>query len=532
MLPLLVACGPRQTTPQRSPAPLTTSTPAPAAPAAPAAPTTPTAPKPAGPPPGPPPVVISDSPPAAGDIGTSGYASVMASAPDGQWLLVCQARKDTDKDGKLGVSFGHHGELFGDDPEPYLIRGAGPGESLGEVAGVDPARRYIVVVRGKAMELLDVTTNQRVVLRGADTRYEAGLFDGARVAFDAEGQHLVYARPGAKRKIVLRVLATGVEREITASRGELRNVELADGWVVAHVFHTIPGQVGTHHVGRSGPAHTVGGRRCRSDYPLPPHVNERHYAPLAGGVATPRADVVATFGADLIVRAKDGALAIEQAGTLAPITAASCKGRVIARSAALRSILVGCEGAGDSAELQLWKQGVLRTLDVKMTNTTEDGFASPLARAEHELGSSSRFVRIPSGTAQVLIDLETGKRLELGERYVVATHDTKVLLHRREGAFTIHDLATGTSYQLPGTPPDMMIEAQRGRLFAAGPRGAGTEPGMLVDLDAWTVLGTFPGPALAVSTTGWVLQPSPLPSFSAGLSESSWGPLRWVRPTR
>lgn len=524
MLPLLVACGPRQATPQRGPDPTTTSTPPPTTP--------PTTPTPPGPPPGAPPVVISDNPPVAGDIGTSGYASVMASAPDGQWVLVCQARKDTDKDGKLGVSFGHHGELFGDDPEPYLIRGAGPGESLGEVAGVDPARRYIAVVRGKAMELLDTTTNQRVVLRGADTRYEAGLFDGARVAFDAEGQHLVYARPGTKRKIVLRVLATGVEREITASRGELRNAELADGWVVAHVFHAVPGQVGTQLHSRSGPAHTVGGRRCRSDYPVPPHVNERHYAPLAGGVATPRADVVTTLGPDLIVRAKDGALAIEHAGTSKPLTPASCKGRVIARSAAHRSILVGCEGSGDPAELQLWQQGVLRTLDVKMTNATEDGFASPLARAEHELGTSSRFVRIPVGTSQVLIDLETAKTRELGEQYVAATHDTKVLLHRREGAFTIHDLATGASYQLPGTPPDMMIEAQRGRLFAAGPRSEGTEMGMLVDLDAWTVLGTFRGPALAVSTTGWVLQPSPLPSPSVGQSASTWGPLRWVRPTR
>jgi hypothetical protein len=463
---------------------------------------------------GPPPIAIGTEPPVAGDIGSSGTLWVMAAAPNGSWVLACDARKDTDKDGKIGVSYGHHGELFGDEPAPYLIAGPGMGEELDAVAGVDPKHRYIVVAHKTSLEVLDTETRAKTPLSGADLSYENGAFGGARVAFDASGTHVLYTRTPKKSSstIVVRRLVDGVEHEIATGPGRLQSVSIVGGFVVADVFDPKPGYSYGVSSGRSGPSHTVGGRRCRVDRLNAPTNGEDRFAPLATGGTAKAVKGAIVVGAGLIVPAADGALALERDGKSLPIADAACGAVVIARSHPNESILYACgktARADEPTELRLWRDGASKPLGVKTAIPDR-----PLDNEYAQYGD--RMARVES----TMIDLVSGRTRALKEHYPIATFGSKVLLHHRERNFAVYDLATGGWVDLPTTPPDMMISAQQGRIFAAGRRPeADTPPGVVVDLEASAELGTFEGQAQAVSETGWIL----------ALEKGK--PLRWVRPT-
>jgi hypothetical protein len=53
--------------------------------------------------------VAAEVPAAGAGVGTAGPASVAASAQDGSWVLLCQARRDTDHDGNISVRSGFNG---------------------------------------------------------------------------------------------------------------------------------------------------------------------------------------------------------------------------------------------------------------------------------------------------------------------------------------------------------------------------------------------------------------------------------------
>jgi hypothetical protein len=71
---------------------------------------------------------------------------------------VCQAREDTDRDGKLAVRYGPRGELEGDAMRSYFVLGAGPGEAIDGLAAYDPTGRYVVVVVDGKLWLIDAVT--------------------------------------------------------------------------------------------------------------------------------------------------------------------------------------------------------------------------------------------------------------------------------------------------------------------------------------------------------------------------------------
>src|SRR5689334_16898306 len=66
----------------------------------------------------------------SGPIGTDGAIVIEASDPDGRWVVACQARTDTNGDGKVEVNIGLHGDTFGDAMTPYLVVGTGAGEAI------------------------------------------------------------------------------------------------------------------------------------------------------------------------------------------------------------------------------------------------------------------------------------------------------------------------------------------------------------------------------------------------------------------
>src|SRR5262245_21794783 len=52
-------------------------------------------------------------------IGTAHPVMVDEIADDGSWMVLCQARHDTDGDGTISVGFGMHGAAYGDRLDPY-----------------------------------------------------------------------------------------------------------------------------------------------------------------------------------------------------------------------------------------------------------------------------------------------------------------------------------------------------------------------------------------------------------------------------
>ena len=63
-------------------------------------------------------------------IGTAHPVLVEELADNGTWLVICEARADTDHDGQIEVGVGFHGDMFGDKMLPYLVLGSGPGIAI------------------------------------------------------------------------------------------------------------------------------------------------------------------------------------------------------------------------------------------------------------------------------------------------------------------------------------------------------------------------------------------------------------------
>ena len=80
---------------------------------------------------------------------------VEAVGANGRWAAVCQARKDTDGDGKIAVRYGPRGELAGDAMRSYFVLGGGKGEPIDAVAAHDRAGRYVVLETKKRLVFLD-----------------------------------------------------------------------------------------------------------------------------------------------------------------------------------------------------------------------------------------------------------------------------------------------------------------------------------------------------------------------------------------
>src|SRR5687767_8392750 len=79
--------------------------------------------------------------------GTASPTVLEYASPTGDVIVMCQARADTNGDGKVEVTIGHHAEPHGDRMRPYLCLGPGPGEEIDEFVAGSPTGRHVVVVQ-------------------------------------------------------------------------------------------------------------------------------------------------------------------------------------------------------------------------------------------------------------------------------------------------------------------------------------------------------------------------------------------------
>jgi len=274
-------------------------------------------------------------------------------ARDGGWTAICQARADTNKDGKIEIHFGHHGEPFGDEIRPYLVVGSGPGAGFDEILASDDTGRWVAARDGACLSLVDTRKKTEVVMGDADLRDDDGVFGPHRAAsFDARGEHLLYLRGSPKGdRLVVRTLATGAEAEIDPGPGVLWRAQLdPDGqWVMADMItdREFP-RIVTTFAGRvcRGPAasYSMFGMSSR------PTVTRR-WVGIGGGSLSMKAPVglIRPYGNGVLVRRDDDAIVfVDGGGKETPLVPTTCHGSVVGADARGRALAVVCEGMANS----------------------------------------------------------------------------------------------------------------------------------------------------------------------------------------
>lgn len=135
---------------------------------------------------------------------------------EGRWALLCQARNDDDKNGRLSVEYLMHGGTAGDRLRPYLVLGSGEGREVDDFLVAQPSGLHAVVTARTCVYLVDTQTGRARALPRADGRVRIGPGrDAPVIAFSHDGLWLAYLRSNGRQvRVVLREMLTGVEREI------------------------------------------------------------------------------------------------------------------------------------------------------------------------------------------------------------------------------------------------------------------------------------------------------------------------------
>ncbi len=241
-------------------------------------------------------------------FGTGHVVDLIAASPDARWTAFAQPVADTDGDGVIATSSGPHGSRFGDRMQPFLAWDDGTTEPIDDFIDGSRDGRFIAIVRGRALRVMDTLTRQESTLDGARTL----LYRHRSDAFDAEGTHFVWVRSSPEGdRVVVRSLDTGRDHAFAPLQKTLRraSIDESGSWVLARV----------------GDAFGVWA------------------APVDGCEMRARPGFVTVVGRFLMQRRSDGALIATTPDEASAVWApADCQGEVIARSPSMERLLVVC----------------------------------------------------------------------------------------------------------------------------------------------------------------------------------------------
>ncbi len=273
-------------------------------------------------------------------IGTDAPLARVMGASDARWFVLCQAREDTDGNGRLETSWHLHG-TYGDELKHYLVLGSGAGTEIDYPAAQSERGEWLAVVRGGKLELIEAATYRQWTL-SADTRDDwYRSYDGSArfVSIAANGTRMTYLR---RRDIVIRDLATGAERVVRVNQGKLWRVEVdpAGRWARVSVLRK-----DTDHDGViDWPGGVADGSLRACDADLVHHHNPSGdeptelYLDLATGKLVEDTSVIEIVGEDLLRRRRDGALVLGRDVIVEP----ACKAEVAGTLASPQRVAVRC----------------------------------------------------------------------------------------------------------------------------------------------------------------------------------------------
>ncbi|TQF16627.1 hypothetical protein FJV41_07340 [Myxococcus llanfairpwllgwyngyllgogerychwyrndrobwllllantysiliogogogochensis] len=296
---------------------------------------------------------LPSTPPPPAEYGTPHPFLLQAAAPDGRWLLACQAREDTNKDGTIAVRVGSHGQLGGDEARLYLFREPGAGLAVDDVLAVDSLARHIVLVREGALRLLDTVTGTEQVLAPwtADDVGTNASQPPVRASFSRDGQRLLYLKTEAGKKVaVLRDVARGEERVLDAGPGLLGQARLHENglWAVFDVVAQDTDEDGTltwpHQQTSLAPARCRGPVSSASQGERKGDSPVRRFLRVDGGTLIEGRDILQPLGDGLLRTLPHGAIAFEDArGNQQTWVPESCRARLYAVDEPRRLLVVGCK---------------------------------------------------------------------------------------------------------------------------------------------------------------------------------------------
>ncbi len=170
-------------------------------------------------------VVEAGTPIPSGAVaGTAHPLVVEAVARNGSWIAICQARADSDRDGKIEINVGMHGDVWGDTLTPFIVRHDGEGEAIELV--VDYQRdRWLVALRQGKLAIFDARSGLWDELARADLRDDGVPLGPHRAASVAgAGERMVYFKDD--QTMIVRELATGTEKAVSVPGAKLWRVEV------------------------------------------------------------------------------------------------------------------------------------------------------------------------------------------------------------------------------------------------------------------------------------------------------------------
>ncbi|NPC45506.1 hypothetical protein HPC50_00245 [Corallococcus exiguus] len=481
----------------------------------------------------PPAAAVAPSTPAE-DYGTAHPFLLVDSAPDGRWLLACQAREDTNGDGRIETVLGFHGNIVGDALRPYLFLEPGEGIRIDEVLAVAPTGRFLVLVRDTTLWLLDVETREEKVLASDVTPDTTSPHPPIRASFSRDGLRLLYLRPEGGRPVsVVRDLLQGTERVLDAGRGLLGQALLdpSGQWAMFDVVED------TNSDGKeSWPREdtTLAPATCRGPVISSSHFGwegdtpVRRYRRLGGGALLQGDDILQPMGEGMLRRAPDRSIFLEHAdGRHEVWVPSSCNGTLVYADAAHEQVLVACEAQPDLGLLELHGARVHEPVGWRMFLPFSDRYIRFPGRDGRLLSLLVPSEREPSNAVDTVIDLERRTVRVVPFGWVVASLGAHALLQesvepaepvgRRGGRLWLWNVGTGF-------PPNVLSESTDSGLLWAG--DTVLVMGKRINLRTGKVLGDASDGALALDIRGRVLRPSPTAVKEPGSSAQS-GPVRW-----
>jgi hypothetical protein len=478
-----------------------------------------------GPPPSSPPLAVPPlaSGPAAGAptghyvptavvLGTAHPIFVQAAAPDGRWVAACQPRSDTDGDGEIGVTIGHHGEIFGDEPALYLMSAAHPeGEPLERL--VNASRYAIAFMRGGRLIVRDTERGTEIDLGAAGASAEpdrSPTLSDRGADFDPSGARVLYlrGRPGAE-KLVVRELAGGGEREIDVGPGRLwRASFLGHGeWLIVSVV--------TGDTNRNGRLDlpeqrtTLAAGTCRgpalsySTYGFRGDAFESRFFRLRDGWRENR-DVRAWDGDAIVVRDDAGALRwVDASGEEREIVPASCGARLHTMWAEGGAVMVACAAQGDPSPLFVYDTNGAHDLGYSLEVTDDRRFQTG---------------RISAVSGSFIVDLRQGRAFARAYAGELAVRGSRALEAIDGSVLRFRDFETGRTTTISERTERYVYAHDHGRFVAVN-----HEDVLVIDAAAERIVGSLPSMPIAFRDDSSALVPS------GGDHRVSQGPLCWHR---
>ncbi|HVE81854.1 MAG TPA: hypothetical protein VND93_03365 [Myxococcales bacterium] len=457
-------------------------------------------------------------------VGTGAPFFVLATAPDGRWVVACQAREDTDGSGAIDARVREDGTFAGDDLVPYLFRpgltGDPSGEALVALIASSHDGRWLAIQGAEGLWLLDTLRESRARLEDASPS----------ASFDRLGEKVAYVKKvRGKLLAAVRNLETGQEQLVDPGPGALRAVRLdADGEML-NLFLDVP---------PIEPPRATPARRPRHPAPPPPppppprpvcpSPAERASPPVEKGAAIHRVmllpdgkpievpGLVRTLGRAILRRGERGELLVQDAqGFEVEWVPHDCGARLLQVDPARELVLVACDGAaGDRpwSEVELHGTRVHKALGLEVLRGGADAWLNGRPRLFEVPKTAARSGKQEHLLRPGWVDLDRKVALPW-EGQLLWSEGGRALARAEDGRLWLADVDLEVSAPVdaprPGTSP----------LVAGSPFAA--MDGVVMDVREQAVLGEYPGLALALDRAGRVL---------VSTDPRGWGPARWMSP--